>query len=421
MKKIIFLLFIFLAKKVPAIEINGLNDFLIKFATESELIKAEIKNKDSAINSFKKSNAAYYPNLNGYVQGSKTDSLESGNTNTTNNDFRTQSYLKLSQNLYNGGSDQSTIESAQLEIKKSEQKMSNVYYEVLQSGLDNFFKLLKAKAEIENIKLEITNNQKSLRELQRNLSNGLARKSQVKTLEVALANNFVDQNTALNNYEKVKSSIYSQSSLNAEDYVAKVELKLLEDLNESKFAIDLKKRADVNAAIINEAMMQNTIDISKSGKLPKLDLSANYYLSDSSKTNSLKNMYSAQITLSIPFPFGDEKNMPIENSVNSLLTAKYQTKTIEKNLVVEFDGLNLDYKNSIQQVKALKTAYELSEKNAENLQADYRSGLVSYGEYLSAYTTFQQIKRKLDQSKIEKLYLEEKIKLWIHGAEGYLK
>lgn len=417
-KCLIFILFS--SFNVQAVDVTGLKDFLVKYANESEIIKSELKTKESSLNSLRKSNSTYLPSLNGYVQGSKTDSI-SDSSNSSSTDFRTQSYLKLTQNLYNGGSDQKTIEASKLDVVKAEQNVNKTYYEVLQTGLSNYFSLLKAKAEIENIKLEIEYNQKSLNELKRNLNNGLARKSQVKTLEVTLANNYVDQNSALNNYFKIKSSILGQSSLDVETFVSKVDLKDLETKTETKFELDLKNRADVQVLKINEEIKQKEIDISKSVKLPKLDLSASYYLSDTSKSNSQKDMYSAQLTLSIPFPFGDEKTVPIENSVNAKAIAQYQTKTLEKNLTVEFEGLKQDYKNAILQVNALKSAYELSEKNAENLKSDFRSGLVSYGEYLTASTTFQQIKRKLDQSKIEKLFLEEKLKLWIHGVEGYLK
>lgn len=405
---------------LSAEEIIGLKEFLYKFAAESETIKVEQKTKESAMNTLKKSQSSYFPSLNGFIQGSKTDSVVDKLSASTT-DLRTQTYLKLTQNLYNGGSDQNLIESSRLEIQQSNYKISKVYYEVLQTGLTYFFNLLKAKSEIENINLEIANNQKSLKELQRNLSNGLARKSQVKTLEVALANNYVDQNAALNNFAKIKTAILTQANIDAENYVNQVDPKFVEAISEKQFNFNLQSRADLQAAKINEALLQKSIDISKASKLPKLDLSASYYLSDNSKTNSLKNMYSAQLTLSIPMPFGDEKNMPIENNINSLMSAKYQTKNLEKNLEVEYLGLSLDYQNAILQIKALSSAYELAGKNAENLKADFRSGLVSYSEYLNATTTYQQIKRKLDQSKIEKIYLEEKIKLWIDGVEGYTK
>lgn len=388
----------------------SLTNFLNKYLAKSNNIDVANNKVEQASEEHNKTNGSFLPTATFNAQTTKTDTLDSSSQSSTTNYLHTLSYFKVTQNIFNGFKDISTKDLKKINLEKAKKDLSNEKFNQIITGMNYYFNFLKADQKVKDISVEISNNEKSLSEMKRNQRAGMARVSQVKSLETTLASNKIDLLTAQKDLEVVKQSV---KIFLGEDFDISNEV-LLDDKNAQIADSDLliENRPDYKGQLDSEQMAEKQLTAVKSVKLPTLDLSGSYYLTDNAKSSSQKDYYTVGLYLTVPFPFGPEKNSTVNSAVLDVTNAKIATKVKFDTLAVEKKTLINEYNATVDIVIALKDAVKTSEENVSALKRDYASGLSSYTDYLSASMSLEQTKSNYHQQMIQLEFLKYKVKFW---------
>lgn len=394
-----------------------LKDFLNAYIKKSKPVESKQSSVESSNEKVIEAKSQFLPSTNLVNSISKTDKLSGDGDKTINTKLRNQAYLKLTQNIYDGARDTSGYQYSKFQLEKSKWDVSDTKYTEVLNGLDLYYGYLKAAADLQNIKQEIETNNKSLQDLKRNLSNGNAKRSQVLSIQATLASNQVDLLEAENTLRTYLIKINQDLSTNYGS------LNLVRNQSQFDFNPDLLKleeRADVQALRATTESLEQKIDVTNATRLPTLDLSGSYYLSDNSTSASLKDYYAVSLTLNIPFPFGTETRSQIaqarvEHNI-SLINQRIKEDSLQKEKKILIDNIN----SFIKRLKALEDAKNIAEENVKYLKKDFQAGLNSYSDYLSASTSYQQIIRKYDNAKIDYELALVKAEIWSGNIEKIL-
>lgn len=399
--KIYIFLFLFNLNQAFGNEITfDLNQFLTTYLNKSLSIENKKLVSEEISLKVKESKAGLLPSLNIVNATSKTDKIE--NLNKVDNDLRNQTYLKLGQNIFSGFKNVQNIKYYDLQNEKAKFDIKDQKLSDLINGVEFYFSLLKNQKDLENIINEIESNTKSLKELQRNMSNGNARKSQVLSIQTSLANNQIDLQNNKNDFQLLVIKINNFLQTNYEQiHVVNTEFSKKFSIEQIEKKMNLESRPDYNSLKVNAQSLEHKVLLSKSNLLPVVDLSANYYFNDNSKTQSLKNNYSVALSLTLQNPFSIESNSQINQSEIEQNISLINLRQKNQNLSEEKKTILQNINSTIELIKNLEATKKISEENVNYLKKEYNAGLTSYSDLLNASTGYQQTIRKLDQAKLD--------------------
>jgi outer membrane protein TolC len=397
-----------------AIDNITLEEFVAKYLENSYSVDLKKLTNEAGAEKLKQAKSVYYPEADAIISTSKTDKLSGTVSTSTDTNLVTKSYLKITENLFNGLKDRETIEYNKKLLSKYNFDLKTTELSEVLSAVEIYFNYFKAQRDLENIKKEIDFNNKSLVEMRKKMMAGNASRTQVISLQSTIATNEVDLAEAIATLKTIVISATKYVGINLED--KKVDYPVfkykIEDVANIQSLLKTEDRPEILAQKENSSALLHEAQAIKAVRLPTLDLSGSYYLSDNSKYSSTKDYYSVGLTLTIPFPFGDSKSSQINQALidynSSLVTEKQKLQDLDK----EKDVLIATIVSTSNQMIALKNAVSISEENVRLLKKDYQMGLSSYSDYLTATTSYQQMVRKFDKMAIDFEYLCHKAMLW---------
>ncbi len=372
------------------------SELTLKEAFEKALLhneneKIAISRIDSAKASYDRAEGNYYPKL--ALKGSYTflDQL----------DDQKSVALNLSQNLFKGGRDELNLKSQNLNIENQKllkiqdqlnlfKDVSEVYHSHWQNHVD-----------VKNLKLLKEQSEKRRNEIRSRVSIGRSRKGELLQAESQLAT--VESN--LLNAEGLKNeSLKKLSSLIGVDELVLImpetisEVKSLSEINH--FLDKTKTRAELEIKEIKWQITDLDLVASKRNHLPTVDLTSNYYLNKRSG-NYRNSDWDLAFSFSIPLFEGGSTEALVRESVakktEAYLALNDQKRKVESDVLVRYETV----KKYLEQLKAGVRAYNLARENYDEALKDYRLGLVSNLDTLSALNTYLDAKRTYDKTKIQ--------------------
>lgn len=363
-------------------------DRAIIYNQSEEINNARI---DSAVAGYSKSRGNYLPKI--AFKGTYTflDQLS---------DQKTMA-LNLSQNLFKGGKDGLTLSTQELNIE-SQKLTKNVEQQTLfKDVVDAYYSHWQNEQDVKNLALLRDQSEKRRNEIRERVRIGRSRKGELLQAESQLATveaNLLNASGLRNESAKKLSSL-----VGLEDHGLKMpevveDVKVLDPLEsflrkaESRSEIELKK-AKLQIADLD-------VTSSKRNHLPTLDLSSNYYLNK--RTGSLRNSdWDLSLNLSIPLFEGGATSAQVKESVAKKMEAYYgvsdQQRKIESEVKTKYEATQ----KYVEQLKAGMRAFNLARENYDETLKDYRLGLVTNLDTLSALNTYLDAKRSYDRTKIQ--------------------
>ena len=288
---------------------------------------------------------------------------------------------------------QNTLKSQKAQTDKVR---GSLYYQVAQ----RFFSILSAEQDVRNLKEVLKFSQQRTKELESWVKSGRSRntdllsaRSQEAILSAQLdaALNFLDQ-TRDNFYSLTKLDKNSQlKDLSAGDLSLKV--KPLEE-----YLSLLEKRPDIRSLVSQVQAARYNKSYNRALYYPSLDLVGNYYL-DRSGTNLKDSKWDAGLNLSIPIFEGGLSSAQVGEAAAKLHEQELLLAQARRSAEVEIRVAYTELQKSLNQVRLLKEAVETATAAYQGLNKDYRHGLATNIDVLTAMTKQLDAKRSYDTNR----------------------
>ncbi len=161
----------------------------------------------------------------------------------------------------------------------------------------------------------------------------------------------------------------------------------------------LEQRPDVEAAHQALRSAERGVDVAWGAHLPSIDAAGNWYLE---RTGILAStQWDVSVTASMPVFQGGLVRSQVREAAQRRSTGELLLSQTRRAAEEEVRSAWLEAQGALQQIQLLERAHRLSEKNYQQQSEDYRLGLVSSLEVLSALNSHQDLKRSLDRARLQ--------------------
>lgn len=158
------------------------------------------------------------------------------------------------------------------------------------------------------------------------------------------------------------------------------------------------RRPDLEALRRSAEAADFSAELAELGGRPSVDLSGNLYVLRSPRPNP-ENNWDAQAALKIPLYTGGQLKARAESARSDSRSARTALELARRQAYSEVRSAFDDHAYALRQAAALAEALRLAEENARFQQEDYKLGLVTNLDVLSALNTAQQTRLALAQAQ----------------------
>ncbi len=180
----------------------------------------------------------------------------------------------------------------------------------------------------------------------------------------------------------------------------------------------LNQNAELRAAEINQKVSQLNLQLEKSGRMPRLDINANYgyNFQDNGPVNFLQQLESWGVnlgaTVSVPLFNGNRVSRNIQRATISVDQADIQYEQIAQQ--VERDVLNAydTYQNSLRILRLEQKSLEAASENFERTRETYSLGQATSTQFREAQLNLLRVQNRINDLRYDtKLYEIEVLRL----------
>lgn len=368
----------------------------------------KIKEQDVEIAKEQKSQAvgSVLPQISAIGTYTKQDTSQLTNAQKTSiSEDNHSARLNASQSLFKGTREYAAWRAANRNVEAQEFSFQQTKRDLYAQVAQQFYTLLQAKKDLENLKTLLDLTEKRAADLQKRTRVGRARRGELLQAQAlsASARALVKQGeTALT---QAKTSFYQVTGIADGDPIDVVTLpstfksldSYLGQLEERPDLKAYKKRVDYSDELVSTAW---------GAHLPTLDLDGNYYLRREGSLEKVK--WDVGVVLTIPLFEGGVTQSKVREAaagrLQSELQLAYGRRTAEKEIRDLFSAVS----DGVQQLATLKESAKLAEENFREQTKDNRYGLVTSLEVLQALNTYIESRRSLDRvnSQVKTAYAQ---------------
>ncbi len=369
---------------------------------KSESVQIERAKVSQAEERKSQAQGAVYPqlSLNGRYTRQDTGPTPVGGTAAFTNPDQYSASLGATQALFHGLSDFAELRRRDVLIRAQQaeelRQRQGLYLLVAQ----RFYAVLAAERDLANLRTLSDLTAKRVNEIRQRVRIGRSRQgellsseSQTATLEAQLAG-------AQTEVTRARESLRVTTLLPLDAMLADPGDKL----PGTPAALDTwlagaRARPDLQALDLQREAADELVGVAKGGHLPSLDAGANYYLT---RTGVLANSkWDVTLNLTVPLFRGGTTAATVGEAVEVRKQAELGLALARREAEAEVRNGHARLVSLTGQVQTLKRASELAEKNYRTQNSDYRLGLVTNLEVISALNTFQETKRVFDKTYFE--------------------
>lgn len=176
----------------------------------------------------------------------------------------------------------------------------------------------------------------------------------------------------------------------------------------------IEERYDVRVARENYLASEEEVRFAKGAHWPTLDATGNYYFKrPEGFSEDLK--WDFQLTLTLPIFEGGTTQAAVREAASKRMEADLALARLRRQADQEINAYYENYQQRLKQLAALEKATELSERNYQLLQKDYRRGLARNIDVQVALTDFRVATRAWDQARFAAQL--DLVKLQVAAAE----
>ena len=308
--------------------------------------------------------------------------------------------VNLSHTLFKGGRDIYAIDNADKGYLLSENQKTVDQLTLYASVISAYYNYFLNTNDLLNLELLKKQSADRVEEIKKRVRVGRSRRGELLQAEAQLASAEALYNngeglvkesqerfyvlTGLDRKKQIFSETLSEAvtNKNLQDYL---ELALgRPDLKNRELKIDM---ADID--------LQST----KAQHLPTLDLASNYYLNK--RVGTYRNTsWDATLTVNIPFFEGGTTSAKVREYALKKAQATYMLADYQRSVELDVTAKHETYMRYLNQIKSYDQALEKAKKSYDETLNDYRLGLVSNLDVLSALNLYLDSKRNNEKTKI---------------------
>ena len=345
----------------------------------------------------KEAKAEIFPKLS--LESFWTDILDyyEKNVNSFSNQF------SLKQPIYTGGKISGNIQMSKYGIEINQAMLEKTILETVFNVKKAFFTFLLAKEYAKLNELILNNTKNHLKAVTERYQNGLAPESEIINLKQALAGVEHVFNTSLNQIEEVKTILknilYLDKDVDIElegDFVYQP----VEVAFDEVYLQALRERPELRIYETEEKMNRLQKEIAKSGLLPNIYASWEYYVNHSNNPATLSKGWEDHQTLGVvltwPIFDGFATQAKIRQAELDLKETQLLKEKAIKDIALELKNAYLELNNAISKLKAKDAEISFYEDNLRTFYDKYKNGIASELDLEDAKLSFEisQFNRK---------------------------
>jgi outer membrane protein len=324
------------------------------------------------------------------------DSPATGSTSAFTRQDQSTARLTLSQPLFRGFSEFAALRATRAQLRAEDALVEQSKLDVYENVSQAFYEVLSAEQDAADLKTQRQLTEKRVTELRGRTRIGRSRPGELyqaesqlaavdALLEAALTR--IDQArdrfalaTALPRSARMQDGLALPASLAPlKDYLARIEI-----------------RPDIAAQRERVEYAESAVSVARGSHWPTLDLTGNYYLK---RTGVLENSkWDVGVSATLPIFAGgviqSRVRQAAEVEKSASLTLSQSRRTAEAAIATRHAAAQ----SGIDQIRSLKKAAELAERNYEAQIRDYRLGLVTNLDVFSSLNSYIDAKRAYDRA-----------------------
>jgi len=396
--KLCFFVFIIpIASQGATLDLQKAFDFALSM---NESIKIQARSLEIAVEQKSQALGGLLPKISAVGTYTKQDvsTLTASQRNFVAEDT-TAARLTASQTLFKGTQEYAAMRGANRNVEAEEFTLKQSRRELYGQVAKEFYNLLFAKKDLENLTTLLDLTERRVLELQKRTRVGRARKGellQAKAQAALARSQAMEAKSAL---VQAETSFYQVTGVKGADLVDDVILpKKLQQLE--AYINKLEERPDIQAYKKKSEVAEEQVNAAWGAHLPTLDFSGNYYLKRSGGLYE-KVHWDYGLVLALPlFEGGVTQSKVREASASyyqSELTLSYGRKTAEKELRDLYSAVT----EGVLQLNTLTETVKLAEANYKEQTRDNRYGLVTSIEVLQALDTYFESRRSFEKANAQ--------------------
>ncbi|MGK5084323.1 TolC family protein [Bdellovibrionota bacterium FG-1] len=330
-------------------------------------------------------------------------SLGSGYQQLDNNNSSSVSYtrLTLSQSIYEGGRDRSSLESAKALRQNQEQNLWVAQYAVFTLVARNYYAILSSERETTNIrKASLLANDRAT-EISNRVDIGRAKKvellaaqAQVSVLESQLM-------AAEGQLITVKEQFGLITGLGKHIDLAQPSETIRAPGSVDSYLSLLEKRPDIAAMKAQIEAAQKSIGVVQAGHLPALSITGDYYVFQGGTQKS--NNWDAGLYLSFPIFSGGAVLAQVTEFSEREKEVELTLSQTRREAEIEIRNAYNNLVSAVNQIRSLRSALSSTEQNYKEQEKNYRFGQATNLDVIQALNVDLDTRRTLDRTRYQAL------------------
>lgn len=309
------------------------------------------------------------------------------------------SSLSLTQPIFRGFAEYAGLNLVDLNLERAEFLLKQEKLNIVLESSDQFYELLKAEAQVNNLKQLLNTLNQRVRELRQRTKVGRSDSSEwisaqsrailaetnlieAEALRASLRENLLGLVPDLE-FDELKDSLSLPSQIEpVDDWIARA-----------------LERPDLRAAELDRSRAQEEVRIARAGFMPEVNLRGNYYLQRPGVFEDVD--WDVTVNLVMPLFQGglvyNQTKIAASQKTQAELNFAEQRRRLQQIVKAQYQTFVLGQ----QRLRLLKETIGLSKQNYEKQLRDYRRGLISFLEVIQVETDYWEIQQALDRVKFD--------------------
>ena len=370
----------------------------------SDLLRIQSRRKEQARERLAQSKGGLRPEVSYEYSGLLRDSA-GGLYSKSGKDSR----LSLSQPLYHGSRKKETVLFSDAEIKREEFQYEEFLRLLSADVARAFYSAVQFEKDIEDLEISLSLMRERLKELERRVRLGKSRESEVLALESQIATFEAQKEKSRGDRDKALETLSRLTGRDPARMILRDDTPLPEEAGLlEEYLKGIETRPDIRLYEQEIIAQGANVRIAYGERLPELNLGGSWYFTRNESLHS--SDWDMVLSLDFPLFQGGILRSRVKEEVLLKKEIEENRSLILRDADAEIRKLHKALVSTLNQTRALKDAYEKSQKSYELQLRDYGLGLVNNLDLIQAMTTLSDTKRNLDkaliQTKMDKALLD---------------
>jgi outer membrane protein len=316
--------------------------------------------------------------------------------------------LNLAYSIYKGSRDSLAIDVANQNKELYVVQKDVDYLGLYQNVISAYYNYFLNENDVKNLELLKKQSNDRVQEIQKRVSIGRSRVGELLQAKAQLAQADALLESAKGTAKEYKEKFYVLTGVR--EQMPAVDLKTnLHEFDFNKILADAFKRPDVKIKELKVDEAHRNVTISKTNHLPTLDLTSNYYLNKRTGTSYSNTDWDVGLTLSFPLFEGFNTDSKISESIEKEHEARFTYLDTKKSVELDLSSKLETHNRYVAQITTYEKALDLSKKSYEEALKDYRLGLITNLDVLTALNLYLDTKRNTEKNTISAIMSEKQL------------